>query len=262
MGFWLSKMLPQLLYPLGLSLLLQWIALLNRQRRWAPGLSASGLLLLTVPSLPLVSDALLRPLEQEATSLTPKVIPSADVVLVLGGGIRPAGPHGLGVEIGDAGDRLLTGVRLLRQQKARQLITSGGQVSFRRDDPTPTEAHLARELALELDVPANAIIINGASKSTAQEAAALQTMALKRGWKRLLLVTSAFHMPRAFASFRQLPGIAVIPVASDYRLKPGGKATIKSIVLGLVPSAKALEQSTMVIKEHLGMMVYRFRNQA
>ena len=262
MGFWLSKLLPQLLYPLGLSLLLQWIALLNRQRRWAPGLSASGLLLLTVPSLPLVSDALLRPLEQEATSLTPKVIPSADVVLVLGGGIRPAGPHGLGVEVGDAGDRLLTGVRLLRQQKARQLITSGGQVSFGRDDQTPTEAHLAKELALELDVPASAIIINEASKTTAQEAAAIKTMALKRGWKRLLLVTSAFHMPRALASFRKLPGIAVIPVASDYRLKPGGKATIGSIVLSLVPSAKALEQSTMVIKEHLGMMVYRFRNQA
>ena len=262
MGFWLSKLLPQLLYPLGLSLLLQLIALLNHQRRWARGLSVSGLLLLTIPSLPLVSDALLRPLEQEAASLTPQAIPSADAVLVLGGGIRPAGPHGLGVEVGDAGDRLLTGVRLLRQNKARQLITSGGQVSFKRDDTTPAEAHLARELALELGIPSQAIIINSASQTTAQEASAIKMLALERGWERLLLVTSAFHMPRAFASFHHLSGITVIPVASDYRLKPGGKATISSIVLGLVPSAQALEQSTMVIKEHLGMMVYRFRNQA
>ena len=263
MSFWLSKLLPQLLYPLGLGLLLQSLALLQRRRRCAPGLSATALLLITLPSLPLVSEALLRPLEQQATALTPHPVPPADAVLVLGGGIRPAGPGGMGVEVGDAGDRLLTGVRLMRQGLAPTLITSGGRVSFSAADPTPSEAVLAQQLALELGIPAQAILLNPSSRTTAEEAKAIQALAASRGWQRLLLVTSAFHMRRALASFRHSGSpLEIIPVACDYRLMPSGKPTLQSLGLGLIPSAQALEQSTMVLKEHLGLLIYRLRNQA
>ena len=90
MGFFLSKLLPQLIYPLGLGLLLQLIAIGGRKRRWALPLSITGWLVIAVPATPLVSDALLRQLEDEAALLTPKTMPKADAVLVLGGGVASA----------------------------------------------------------------------------------------------------------------------------------------------------------------------------
>ena len=75
MGFFLSKLLPQLIYPLGLGLLLQLIAIGGRKRRWALPLSITGWLVIAVPAMPVVSDALLRQLEDEAAELTPKPSP-------------------------------------------------------------------------------------------------------------------------------------------------------------------------------------------
>ena len=263
MGFWLSKLLPQLLYPLGLSLLLQWVALLNRRRRWAPAVSAGGLLLLTVPSLPLVSDALLRPLEQEAAALTPTTIPQADAIVVLGGGVLPAAPTGLGIEINDLGDRLICGVRLLRAQTAPWLLTSGGRVSFQQgDDPPPAEAHLSKDLAVELGVPAQAVMSNPLPRTTAEEANIVEGLVRAHGWKQIVLVTSAFHMRRALARFQHIQGLNITPVACDFRLREAGQPTLKSVLLGLIPSAGALNQSTLVLKEHLGLLVYRLRRQA
>ena len=132
MGFFLSKLLPQLIYPLGLGLVLQLIAISSHKHHWALPHSITGWLVIAVPAMPVVSDALLRQLEDQATALTPRSIPQADAVLVLGGGIRPAPTKGLGVEVNEAGDRLLCGVRLWRQGKAPVLITSGARVSFQR----------------------------------------------------------------------------------------------------------------------------------
>ena len=130
MGFFLSKLLPQLIYPLGLGLLLQLIAIGGRKRRWALPLSITGWLVIAIPAMPVVSDALLKQLEDQAASLTPQTIPHADAVLVLGGGIRPEPTKGLGVEVNEAGDRLLCGLRLWKENKAPLLITSGARVSF------------------------------------------------------------------------------------------------------------------------------------
>ena len=60
MGFFLSKLLPQLIYPLGLGLLLQLIAIGGHKRRWALPLSITGWLVIAVPAMPVVSDALLK----------------------------------------------------------------------------------------------------------------------------------------------------------------------------------------------------------
>ncbi|MFN9905992.1 MAG: ElyC/SanA/YdcF family protein, partial [bacterium] len=56
-------------------------------------------------------------------------------------------------------------------------------------------------------------MVNPASRTTAEEARDIGALGRRRGWNRLLLVTSAFHMPRALASFRRQSGLTVIPVA-------------------------------------------------
>ena len=265
MGFWLSKLLPQLIYPLGLGLLLQLMAIGGRKRRWGLSLSITGWLVIAVPAMPVVSDALLRQLEDQAAALTPASIPKADAVLVLGGGIRPAPTQDLGVEVSEAGDRLLCGVRLWKQGTAPVLITSGARVSFQPNDPIAPEAVLSQQLAQELGVPASAVLLNDQARTTAEEAQRIKQLAAEQGWKQLILVTSAFHMPRALASFKRQSNLKIIPVACDYRLDPQSKDqpfSWQELMIDLIPSSDSLQQTTQVLKEHLGLLVYKLRGQA
>jgi len=263
MGFLLSKLLPLIVYPLGLGLVLQLAGLTGRGRpRWRVGLSGAGIGLIWLFAMPYTSRQLTWGLEEQAAALTPAEIPRADAVLVLGGGLRPGLPPRQGVEVNEAGDRLLTGLRLLRQGKAPLLITSGGRVSFTADDPAPPEAMVARQLAVDLGLPPGRILVNPASRTTAEEARDIGALGRRRGWNRLLLVTSAFHMPSALATFRQRSGLTVIPVACDYQLPSRanvGQPTAASVILEVLPDAGSLHLSSIALKEHLGLLLYRLK---
>lgn len=267
MGFLLSKLLPLLVYPLGLGLLLQLAGLStgSRQPRLSRILSGSGIALLWLFAMPLTSRQLIWGLEEPASRLTPATIPQADAIVVLGGGLRPALPPRRSVEVAEGGDRLLTGVRLLRSGKAKTLVTSGAQISFTAGDPAPPEALSAKQLAQELGIPGPQILTNATSKTTAEEAQDIGQLAQQRGWKQVLLVTSAFHMPRSLATFRQRSGLTVIPVTCDYLLPSRerfGGATAGSRVQDLLPSAEALYLSSLALKEHLGLTLYKLRGWA
>ena len=266
MGFLLSKLLPLFLYPLGLGLLLQGAGLTAGARqagkRWGLVLGGSGLGLIWLFAMPITSRELLWGLEERAATLTPTPIPQADAVVVLGGGLRPALAPRQGVEVAEGGDRLLTGVWLLRHNKAPLLLTSGAQISFTAGDPAPAEAVSARALAIELGVRPDQILINSHSRTTAEEARDIGQLGRRLGWKRVLLVTSAFHMPRSLATFRQRSGLSVIPVACDYQLPTRalfGRPTPGSVLKGLAPDAEYLYLSSIALKEHLGLAIYRLK---
>ncbi|MFQ6538563.1 MULTISPECIES: YdcF family protein [Aphanothece] len=262
MGFLLTKLLPLALYPLGLGLLVLLGGQAGGNRRWARGLGWAGIGLIWLFAMPLTARQLIWGLEEHSASLAPRSLPSADAVVVLGGGLRPPLAPRTAVEVGEGGDRLLTGVRLLRQGKTPILVASGGRVSFTAGDPAPPEAHWARDLALELGVPADRLVLNDRSRTTAEEARDIGALARRRGWQRVFLVTSAFHMPRSLATFRQRSGLEVIPVPADYQLPSRanyGRATLGSTLLDLAPNAEALHLSTVMLKEHLGLLVYRWR---
>jgi uncharacterized SAM-binding protein YcdF (DUF218 family) len=262
MGFLLSKLLPLFVYPLGLAMALQLVGLLGRRRPWAPWASAGGLALLWLSATPWLSRELVWQLEEQAARLTPTPLPRADAVMVLGGGLRPALPPRRGVEVAEAGDRLLTGVALLRQGRASWLLVSGGVVSFTASDPSPSEASSAARRASELGVAKTRIVPSGEARNTAEEATALQRIARERGWRSVLLVTSATHLPRAAATFHQRTDLTIVPVACDFLLperRSLGRPTPASVLLALLPSADALATTTLVLKEHLGSLAYRLR---
>jgi uncharacterized SAM-binding protein YcdF (DUF218 family) len=272
MGFLLSKLLPLLLYPLGLGLLLQLLGLAaasksseqgrRRRRQASLWLSGTGVGLIWLCAMPLSSRQLIWGLEDRAAALTPRQLPRADAVVVLGGGLRPALPPRQGVEVAEGGDRLLRGVQLVRRGLAPLLVTSGGRVSFTGHDPAPPEALWARDLAQELGLPADRIMINPGSRTTAEEARDIGALGRRRGWTRVLLVTSAFHMPRSLATFQQRSGLTVVPVACDYQLPDRahyGHPTLGNTLKSLLPDAEALYLSTVALKEHLGLAIYRLR---
>ena len=135
-------------------------------------------------------------------------------------------------------------------------------MGFTANDPAPAEAVSARQLALELGVPARGILINPVSRTTAEEARDIGVIGRQRHWQRLLLVTSAFHMPRSLATFKRSSGLPVIPVACDYQLPSRanyGKPTIGNTIKSLLPDAEALFLSSVALKEHLGLLTYRLK---
>ena len=69
-------------------------------------------------------------------------------------------------------------------------------------------------------------------------------------------------MPRSLATFEQRSGLNVIPVACDYQLPVRsrfGQPTPGSLLKGIVPDAEALHLSSVALKEHLGLMLYRLK---
>jgi uncharacterized SAM-binding protein YcdF (DUF218 family) len=84
----------------------------------------------------------------------------------------------------------------------------------------------------------------------------------QRGIRRVLLVTSAMHMPRSLGIF-QRQGIEAIPAPTDFLITEQEieepDTTPEATILSLLPDADRLRNTTRAIKEYLGMVIYRLR---
>jgi len=107
----------------------------------------------------------------------------------------PSGPSSFVREWGDAVDRLEGGLALMRAKRAPRLIFTGGRVPW--DVLPTTEGDWLMEQACNRGLPAAAISITPPVQNTAEEAQAVAAMLDGAPSTHILLVTSAFHMPRA-----------------------------------------------------------------
>jgi uncharacterized SAM-binding protein YcdF (DUF218 family) len=199
--------LPPGLFVLALAILA--VLLWKRNRRYSIVLACVGLVLY-LSSIPLVADALIRSLER---AYSPPAEIHGDVIVMLGGGATPDTPDvgGQGMLTGSAANRLLTVARLYRETKL-PIILSGGQV-FPDDG---VEADIARRQLVALGVPADAIIVEDASRNTEENAQYTKSLLQRYGFQRPVLVTSAFHMRRAVIDFTKV-GVSVVPYPTDYQ---------------------------------------------
>lgn len=115
------------------------------------------------------------------------------------------------------------------------------------------EAVPMQKLAELLGVPSNAILMESRSKDTAEEAKEILPLV---GNRPFILVTSAFHMPRAMGLFRHL-GMQPIPAPSNYM----GRWTTQPFVMRIPPEADALVESEVAGHERLGMIWEHLRGQ-
>ena len=237
--FQLRKILPTLVLPLGVTLILLGLAITFRRRRFAAAAAA----LLFVASLPIVSNALIAQLEYRYPRIDAAQCPSAEAILVLGGIVSSVSRSpNMPTQWNDSIDRFESGVELFRLHKAPILLfTSSG-------DPSFNEGELLRRAAIDHGVPNEAIRLTpGAATTTATEALALQQME----FKRVILVTSAFHMPRACRLFRRA-GIEVVPFPTDYQSEPFSFRLDRWF-----PNADALRRTELALHELYGNLYYR-----
>jgi len=253
MSLFLSKLLPLLLYPLGLSLLLTGAACLlwRKQRTAVLGMLVLSVAVLWTASTPLMAEYCLASLEWRHLPVPITDLPAADAIVVLGGAIVAPKPPRIEIELSDAADRVLYAARLYRAGKAPVIIASGGTLPWA---DTPAEAPFIVDLLQEWGVPKEAILLEATSPNTRDNAVNSKRLADERGIQTVLLVTSALHMPRAAATF-ETAGLRVIPAPTDYHV--AYRNTLN--VFDLLPNADALAATTAGLKEYLGLLYYRWR---
>ncbi|CRI68012.1 conserved hypothetical protein [Thiocapsa sp. KS1] len=254
---YIDKLLSQLAYPLGLSLVLALLALVllvaGRRRSGLFALSV-GILWLALWSIPIVSDGLRLSLEGRFAREPVGALPTADAVVVLGGGIRGGPPDWPDPDLGRASDRVWHAARIHHAGKAARVIVSGGSMPWAGERRSEADAML-RFLA-DLGVPSDAILLEGRSRNTRENALYTAEILSAQGIDRILLVTSALHMPRALATFRAV-GIDAVPAPTDFEVMPE-----PAHLMRWLPDAEALSDSTRALKEYVGWWVYRWRGWA
>lgn len=246
----LSKILDLAASPLTWALLLVLLALLWVAKRpgWARALLALAALVLYAFSIDPVSQRLWARLESRAPS-TFRPTPPYDVAVVLGGMVE-SGKLGEGPpELSASAERILAAAELLRTGQARAMLITGGDV-FPRPGRPPEAEVLAAWLRAQ-GLPADRIVVEGQSRNTRENALLSAPIIAGHGWKRVLLVTSAWHAPRALGCFRAV-GLEPDLLPVDHRVH-------ESAGFVWLPRAARLADTTDALRELLGGAVYRAR---
>tara|TARA_B100000029_G_C17562332_1_gene953812 strand:- start:1275 stop:1757 length:483 start_codon:yes stop_codon:yes gene_type:complete len=149
------------------------------------------------------------------------------------------------------GNRSIHALRLYRAGKAPLIIISGGNV-FSQDSLKPEAAYTA-ELLQDWGIPPSVIIFEGNSRNTRENALETAKLLNNRGLKRILLVTTAFHMPRAIGAFRAV-GIDAVPAPSSISAE-----LQEPTILHWIPSLDGLGRVQRLMHEKIGIFVYRIR---
>jgi len=199
-------------------------------------------------SLTAVGDLLLRPLEgqyaplrEDAAELVGKAI------VVLGTGYAPRGAIPVTAALAEDGlVRLVEGIRLARRLDSSRLVVSGGAPS----GSTPSAIGYAR-LARELGVDENSIIVLDKGPDTATEA---REIARTLGSTEFVLVTSAYHMPRAM---KLMLRAGCRPIAAP-TAQQVGQPTVTPVT-ALLPNSVGLRKSERALHEYLGLTALAMR---
>lgn len=241
-----NKLLPLFVLPTGLIALLVLLALW-RKKRW-PLLLA--LLVLYLSSIPLVGGRLIGWVESRYPAVAVSQAGPADAIVVLGGILGPRVEQGLVPNFLETSERFEAGVALLQAGQAPALIFTGARMSWR--NTTSTEGDELKRIALARGVPADRVIVTGEVQNTADEAAATAGLMKAHGWKRVILVTTGWHMPRSVHQFKRA-GVDCVIFPVDFRFDPERKVT----AIDFVPRGEAWQQTETALRECYGYLLYR-----
>jgi uncharacterized SAM-binding protein YcdF (DUF218 family) len=253
----LSKLLAVVIDPAGLALILfiagSALAFVPRRAKLSATFIVCGMLTLLIFSSPLTAHFLMRGLEGQYQPQT-QYPNDADAVVLLGGFTIGKIPPRAYVETNHRADRIFHAVRVWRGSGAPKLILAGGLTEFMSEEKIP-EAESMLELLTEFfGVDTSGIMMESASRNTRENAANIKTLMDEAEMGgNIILVTSAFHMPRSVAIFKKAGFATVTPAPTDY---------VKNDFISLkpmtwMPSSCALLDSSTAIKEYIGMVLYK-----
>jgi len=242
----LNKLLPVFVLPIGWVVLLVLFGLWKKQR-WP---LVAALLVLYIGSIPAVGGRLLGWVESGHPAVPVALVEPADAIVVLGGILGPRVGDGFVPNFLETSERFDAGVLLFQAGKARTLVFTGARMSWR--NTVATEGDELKRIAVTGGVPADRILVTRQVKNTADEAAAVAELMKASGWKRVVLVTTGWHMPRSAEQFRKA-GVDGILFPVDFRFD-------RARALGaidFVPRGEAWQQTETALRECYGRLFYR-----
>lgn len=232
-----------------LALAVTVLALLLDRRRLALGVSAAGLMFLLLLTVLPLGHYVLAPLERSyPAGLSLRHV---DGIIVLGGAEdAAASAHWGQTQINAAGERFTAALALARRFPAARVVFTGGSGALR--DLTGadlSEAEAARRFFVEQGLDPARLVLEGASRNTAENAMLSLKVVRPQLDEVFVLVTSAFHMPRAVRSFEAAGWPALAPYPVDFRTS----TFANGVGWNLAANLEALNIAT---KEHVGYLAY------
>jgi uncharacterized SAM-binding protein YcdF (DUF218 family) len=209
--------------------------------------------LLYVGSMQIVSDALFKQIESNEVKLTPQDTPQVDAIVVLGGMLSwVSSKQGLVTEWGDP-DRFFAGIDLMAAGRAPTLIFTGGK--FPWDLGLEAEGHVLKRYAQRMNIPAEKIWVTADVQNTEQEAREVGRLLNPSNSerKKIILVTSAFHMKRAEMLFAKV-GLDIFPFPVDFK-----SSHTALTPMSFLPNVSALGTTDAAIREALGIAFYKIK---
>ena len=240
------KILPLIVSPLFIILGLIILGLIIGSKKT----SFMGLIVLVVCSLPIFSNRLIAYLEHNYQLKNISKVEKADAIVVLSGMVRAIQTNdSLSYEFNESVDRIFAGIDLFKENKAPSLILTGGKMPWSIGKP---EGEYLRDVAIKYGVPRKNILLTENVQNTDQEAKSVKKI-LNIDAPKVILVTSAFHMPRAQKVFEKV-GIRIIPFPVDFR-----NASSKLTFMHFMPSAKSIWETSFFVKEMIGRTYYNLK---
>jgi uncharacterized SAM-binding protein YcdF (DUF218 family) len=249
MFFVLSKLLGFFAIPSNLIVLIGIGGLLLLPTRFAGAgrwLASVCLVVLAILGFSPIGSALIIPLENrfppwDATRGAP------DGIIVLGGAIDGSGP-GNEVELNEGAERLTVVPELARRYPNARILFSGGSGALINDGEA--EAKLALRVLESLGVARGRITLEDHSRNTVENAVHSKTIVQPNPGERWLLVTSAYHMPRAVGVFRKA-GFSVEPYPVDWRTHG-----VEDALQPFAMVSEGLRRTDTAVHEWVGLAVY------
>ncbi|MCL2183938.1 MAG: YdcF family protein [Chitinispirillia bacterium] len=202
-------------------------------------------------SMPFISHVLLRGLEGQY--LPASEYEPADAVVLLGGFTAGPLPPRLHVETNISANRAFNAVRVFRQTGTRPMVLTGGLVDLINDEVIPEAHSMFALLSEHFGIDSSDVIIEPGSRNTRENALYTKAaLAEAEVGHNIILVTSAYHMPRAAAVFRKA-GFTVTPAPAGY-IKT---ELVSGKPLTWFPSATSLFESALAVREYCGIASYK-----
>ena len=246
---YLHKILPTFVLPIMLVIIVILIGLIKNKKK----LIYIAIGVLYIISTPLFSNNFFKLVEGSGHNDYRKpisAIDSADAIIVLSGmlEINEVGDSTY-VEWGDP-DRFFGGIALFKAGKAQKLVFTGGKMPW--DKIKKTEGEVLKKYTISNGIPSKKIFVTKDVENTADEAVAVKELMCPS--KRIILVTSAYHMYRAKKLFEK-QGFIVIPYKVDYKVN----CNIERVVMEFLPNKNALNLTELGIREIIGRIFYIIR---
>lgn len=211
-----------------------------------------GVVTLWLTSTPYFSTLLLGYVEQGQLRKTPDDMQRADVVVVLSGMLGVVNSRGGPMyEWGDP-DRYFAGLELMQAKKGRLIMFTGGILPWQRQ--LQSEGVYLAAIAKQAGLSENQVIVTENVQNTAQEATAVKQYLNAHQLNSIILVTSAFHMPRAERLFNNA-GIQLQTYPVDSKVILADITPMK-----FLPDANAFSATQLALRELIGRLYYHLQD--